>query len=77
MRLPGLPFFLVAIGLMHDRGGLERLAWLLVGQLGGGQLTQFLVDERQQLVGGGWVAGFGLRQDMCDITHEVQDTLVA
>ena len=48
------------VRLVHQRRGLQRLARLLVGQLGGGQFAQLLVDQRQQLLRSGWVAGFDL-----------------
>ncbi len=42
-----------------------------------GQLAQFVVDERQQLVRSGGVALLDLRQDSRDVAHENQDTATA
>jgi hypothetical protein len=36
---------------MHERGGLERLTWLLLRDLRSSQLSQLLVHQREQLVG--------------------------
>jgi hypothetical protein len=44
------------IGLMYKGSGLERLSRLLLGDLLSGQLPQFVVDQRQKLLGGVWVA---------------------
>ena len=62
------------IGLVHQRGRLQRLPRLLVSQLGGGQFAQFVVHQRQQLLGSGRVAGFDLGQDAGDVGHGDQDT---
>ncbi len=40
------------IRLVDQGRGLERLPGLLLRQLHGGQLAQFVVDERQELLGG-------------------------
>ena len=40
------------IGLMHQCRGLQCLAWFLLSESRCGQLAQFLVNERQELVGG-------------------------
>ena len=39
------------VGLMNQRGGFERLAGLLLGQLLRGQLAELVVDQRQELLG--------------------------
>ena len=39
---------------------LKRLPGFLVGQLRLGQLPQFVVHQRQQLLSGRWIAGFDL-----------------
>ena len=49
------------ICLMHQRRSLQRLAGLFVGHSLCGQLPQLLVDQRQELVGGLWVARLDLR----------------
>ena len=35
------------------------------------------MPQRQQLLSGGWVAGFDLGQNLCDIAHEDQHTVGA
>src|SRR5262249_28143913 len=47
-------------GLVNERGGLERLARLLLGQLPGRESAQLIVDQGEQLGRGptvGWFAG--------------------
>jgi hypothetical protein len=40
-----------------------------VGHFGGGELAELVIDERQELLGGGGVAGFDLVQNASDIGH--------
>ena len=54
---------------MDEGGGLERLAGLLLGKLLGGQPTQLLVNERQELLGGVWIALLDGVQDLRDLAH--------
>src|SRR5262249_18249770 len=54
------------ISLMDEGGRLERLAGLLAGQTGGGELSQFVVDEWQQV-------GRGLRGAGLDGGHDLRD----
>src|SRR5262245_27750418 len=63
------------IRLVHQRRGLERLSRLLVRQLRGGQLPQFVIDERQELLGGLRIAGVDLREDACHVAHRRQHRL--
>ena len=44
---------------MNQRGSLEGLAWLLLGQFLRGQPAQGVVDEGQQLLGGVGIALLG------------------
>jgi hypothetical protein len=44
------------VGLVHERGGLKRLARRGAGQAGAGQAVQLLVEHRQHLGGRGRVA---------------------
>ena len=44
------------IGLVNQRGGLQGLPRPFVGKLRGGQFTQLFIDQRQELLRGGWVA---------------------
>ena len=46
------------IRLVDQGRGLKRLARLLLGHLLGRQLPQFVVDQRQKLLGGGGIAIF-------------------
>ena len=48
------------IGLVHQGRGLQRLPRLLLGQFLRGQLPQFVVDQRQKLLGGSRIALFDL-----------------
>src|SRR5262249_51781953 len=57
------------VGLVDQRGGLERLAGPLPGQPLGRQFAQLVVDQRQELPGGGGVAAFGGVQDAGDVGH--------
>ena len=54
---------------MHQGRGLERLPRFLMGQLGRRQLAEFFVNQRQELLGGGRIARFNLRQDLGDVGH--------
>ena len=47
------------VGFMHEGGCVERLAWLFVGELGGGKLAQLVVNQRQQFRGGGGITVSG------------------
>ena len=51
------------IRLVDQGRRLQRLPRLLLGQLRRRQLPQFVVDQRQQLLGRRRIAGFDLRQD--------------
>ena len=62
------------VGFVHQRRGLERLPRLLLGQLGSGQFSQFVIHQRQQLLGRAWVAVLNLRENLRDIGHFDQDT---
>ena len=72
---PGVPMLVrrvphqSQIRLVHQRCGLQRLPWLLLGHLRRGQLAQFFVDERQELSGSSRIAGFNLTQDAGDVAH--------
>ena len=57
------------VGLVDQGGRLERLAGLLRGQPGGGELAQLVVDERQQLGRGLRVAGRGRVEQAGDVGH--------
>ena len=54
-----------------DQGrGLERLARLFLGQFLRRQLPQFIVDQRQELLGGVHVAFFDRAQDSGEVAHQ-------
>src|SRR4029079_16886836 len=62
------------ICLVHQRGRLECLSRLLTRQFCRCQLTQFVVNQRQQLFRGLWIAVLDLRQDTRDIGHGYEDS---
>jgi hypothetical protein len=51
------------VRLMHQGRGLQGLSRLLLRHFGGGQLAQFLIHQRQQLVGCVPVTVFDLREN--------------
>ena len=55
------------VRLVHQGGGLQRLAGLLVVQPGSGQFPQLLVDQWQQLLGRRGIAGFDVAEDAGDV----------
>jgi hypothetical protein len=55
---------------MHQRGGIQRLPWLLPGELLRGELAQLVVDQRQQLVGGVRIALVDGLEDAGDVGHD-------
>src|SRR5262249_14521291 len=61
------------VGLVDQGGGVEGLSRLLVRQLLDGQLAQFVVDQRQELLGGLGVALVDGRQDVGDVAHAAED----
>ena len=66
--IPG-PCHQPQIGFVDQGRRLERLPRLLPGELLRRQLAQLVVDQRQQLLGGGRVALFNGRQDQGYIIH--------
>jgi hypothetical protein len=54
---------------MHQRGRLERLPRLLIGEPRRGQLPQFVIDQRQELLGSPRVALGGGVEDGGDLVH--------
>src|SRR5262249_28510735 len=60
------------VRLVHQRGRLQGLAGLFVGQLVGRELAQLVVDQRQELRGGLRVALLDGGQDAGDVAHSVR-----
>src|SRR5262249_41315679 len=60
------------VRLVDQGGGLEGLARLLLGQPLGREPAQFVVDQRQELRGGGRIALLDGRQDTGDVAHAVK-----
>ena len=56
-------------GLVHQRGRLKRMSRLFPRHLLRGQLAQFLIDQRQQFVGGIAVALLRAVENARDIAH--------
>jgi hypothetical protein len=59
------------VGFVHESGGLECQARLLVHQALRGQLAQFVVDKRQELLGGLRLASFDCTQNERDFGHSL------
>jgi hypothetical protein len=59
------------VRLVYERRGLEGLAEHFLSQLGGCQLAQFLVRQRQQLLRRRRIARFDLRPDLGDVGHKL------
>src|SRR5262249_36625534 len=62
------------VRLVNEGGWLQSLARLFAGDLLRRQLAQFVVDERQELLGRGWVALFDGRHDTPQVAHRVNHT---
>ena len=58
------------IRLMNQCGGLERVLRRLLGHLLSGEVSQLVIDQREELLGGGGIAVLDLRKDLCDINHD-------
>jgi hypothetical protein len=54
---------------MHQRGGLQRVVGSFAEHLAGRQLSQLLIDQRQQPLGRLWVAPLDLLKNLCDVGH--------
>jgi hypothetical protein len=54
---------------VNQRRSLQCLARILLGKFLRRELPQFVVDERQKLLGGGRIALLDGRQDSCDFSH--------
>src|SRR5262249_23152983 len=62
------------VRLVDQGRGLERLLRSLLSQPLGGEPAQFVVDQRQELLGGGRVALLDGRQDLGDVGHAADNT---
>ena len=56
-------------GFMNQRGGLQRLARLLLGHLRGRQLAQFLINQREQLISSLAIARINGMEQLGDVGH--------
>ena len=57
------------VGLVHQGGGLEGLAGLLLRELPRGELAELVVDQGQELLGRLRVAVLDGREDARDVVH--------
>jgi hypothetical protein len=57
------------IDFMNKSRGLKRLAGSFLSHLLRRQSPQLVIDQRQQILGGVWVAQFDRRQDLCDLVQ--------
>jgi hypothetical protein len=58
------------VRFVDERRRLKRVAGLFVGQFLGSEKAKFIVDKRQELLGGGRIALLDGRQDAGDVAHE-------
>jgi hypothetical protein len=58
---------------MHKRGGVERVIGPFLGHIRRGQLAQLVVNQRQELCRGVWVAMLNRIQEASDLVHEAND----
>jgi hypothetical protein len=58
------------VRLVHEPRRIQRLTRLLLCELCGGELTEFVVHERQQLIGRARILGVDGVQDLRDVGHE-------
>ncbi len=56
-------------GLMDQGSGLQSLTGFFLGQPDRGQLPEFVVNQRQQLLRRRWIAGLDLRKNACNVSH--------
>ena len=54
---------------MDKRGRLQRVAGRLVGHAGRGEPAEFVVNQREDLIGGGGVAGVDPLEQLRELTH--------
>ena len=58
---------------MHQRCGLQSVPWLFLGKFRCRELSQLVIDQGKELLGGGEVAGFDLGEDAGDVGHRQTD----
>ncbi len=56
-------------GLMHESRGLQSLSGFFIGHPDNGEFAQFLIDQREQLVGSLGVALLNTIKDAGDVRH--------
>jgi len=59
-------------GFVDESSGLERLSGGFVSHLARGEPAQFLIDQRQKLIGGFGIAGFNGAKKLGRFTHAVR-----
>jgi len=64
------------IRLMHQRGGIESVTRFLATKLCSGKMAEFVIDERQQSLGGRWFAVPNLIQNPRYIIHDDEIVLL-
>ena len=73
--MPAIGEVLVAVtgdlqpGLMHESRGLQRLSGFLIGHPDDGELAQFLIDQREQLIGRLRIARINGAEQLGDVGH--------
>src|SRR5262249_39058427 len=64
-----IPAYEPKIGFVHQGCGLQGLTRLLARQPLSGQSPQLFVNERQELLGSGWIARLNPRQDLSNVAQ--------
>jgi hypothetical protein len=62
------------VGFMYQGGGLKRLPRLFLGQPCGGQLAQFVVDQRQQFLRCLRIAALDRGDKACDMPNDYRSS---
>jgi hypothetical protein len=58
---------------MDQRRSLQSLSRFLLRQLRCRQFAKLVIHQRQQLIGGDWIAGLDLRQDV--VTSDMRERI--
>ena len=62
-------------GFVHEGGGLQRVAGRFTGHLLGSELSEFLINQRKQLVSGLGIALVNRFEDMRGLADRLDNTI--